>query len=296
MNEKQPMPRVAWLGTGIMGLPMAHNLLVAGYPLSVWNRTPEKSRPLAADGAVIATSPAAAADGSEFIVVMVSDGTAVDSVLFGEQGACSSLAEGACIIVSSTLTPQTARDLARQCAQVGAAYLDAPVSGGEKGAKEGRLVIMCGGDAETFARAQPLLSVTGVPKYIGAVGCGQLAKLANQAIVGATIAVVAEALILAQAGGANGVAVRDALMGGFADSLVLRQHGERMLKGDFTPGGPAKYQLRDLQNAAQEAANCGVEIPITTTATGMFAQMIAAGFGEVDHSALYQFLKERVVT
>ena len=296
MNKKPPMPKVAFLGTGIMGLPMARNLLAAGYPLAVWNRTPAKAHPLVADGAAVAASPAVAVQGAEFVVVMVGDEVAVESVLFGAEGtegAVKNLDEGACVIVSATLTPHTARAQARRCAQAGADYLDAPVSGGEKGARDGVLAMMVGGDAAVFARAEPLLRALGTPSHLGAVGCGQLAKLANQAIVGATIAAVSEAFLLVEAGGAEVAAVREALLGGFADSAVLRQHGERMVKGDFAPGGPAKYQLRDLQNAAHEAANCGVEAPMMATAAAMYERMIAAGFADADHSALYRFWKER---
>jgi len=288
------LPQTAFIGTGIMGRPMARNLLAAGYPLAVWNRSAHKALALAGHGAVVADSPAAAAQGAQFVVVMVSDGAAADAVLFGENGILETLAAGACIIVAGTLPPQTARRQAQKCRQLGADYLDAPVSGGEKGAREGTVAIMAGGDAAAYARAEPLLCALGRPKRIGESGCGQLAKLANQAIVGATIAAVTEALLLARAGGADIAAVREALSGGFADSTVLQQHARRMVESDFTPGGPAKYQLRDLQNALGEAAGYGIDTPLTAAAAAMFEEMIAAGgYAELDHSALFQFWKER---
>lgn len=292
-------PQTAFIGAGIMGRPMARNLLAAGYPLAVWNRNPDKAQPLAEHGARVAGSPAAAAQGAQFVVVMVSDGAAADAVLFGENGVMDTLTPRACVIVSSTLPPQTAKRQAEKCRRRGVDYLDAPVSGGEKGAQDGTLAIMAGGEREVYARAEPLLRALGRPKRIGDAGCGQLAKLANQAIVGATIAAVTEALLLAQAGGADIAAVREALSGGFADSTVLQQHGRRMVDGDFAPGGPAKYQLRDLENAVAEAERFGMDIPLTAIASFMFKEMIAVGDGgdtnyaELDHSALFKFWQAR---
>ena len=286
-------PKIAFIGTGIMGLPMARNLLAGGFGLSVWNRTAAKTDALINDGARLAKSPADAASEAEFVVVMVGDGAAADAVLFGADGVTDSVGKDATIIVCSTLTPALARQHAKRCNDFGVGYLDAPVSGGERGAVGGELVIMVGGERSVFARSEAVLCAMGKPKYIGKTGCGQLAKLANQAIVGATIAAVAEALIIAQAGGGDGVAVREALLGGFANSEILRQHGARMLAGDFAPGGPAKYQLRDLKNAAAEAKSYGVQTPLTETATRLFEEMIAAGYAEADHSALYEFLKSR---
>lgn len=289
-------PQTAFIGAGIMGRPMARNLLAAGYPLAAWNRTRGKAAALAEYGATVADSPATAAAGAQFVFVMVSDSAAADAVLFAENGALENITPGACIIVSSTLPPQTARRQAETCRRRGVDYLDAPVSGGEKGATDGDLAIMVGGGKEVYARAEPLLRALGRPKRIGASGCGQLAKLANQAIVGATIAAVTEALLLARAGGADMAAVREALSGGFADSTVLQQHGRRMVEADFTPGGPAKYQLRDLQNAVSEAARGGVETPVTAAAAAMFEEMIGAAdpdYAELDHSALFKFWQAR---
>lgn len=295
---KTTEPQTAFLGTGIMGRPMTRNLLAAGYPVAVWNRTVDKATVLAEHGATVADTPAAAAQGAQFVFVMVSDGDAADAVLFGDGGALESMDAG-CVIVSSTVPPQTAKAQFERCRQRGVDYLDAPVSGGERGAVDGDLAIMVGGSEAAFARAEPLLRALGRPKRIGASGCGQLAKLANQAIVGATIAAVTEALLLAQAGGADIGAVREALSGGFADSTVLQQHGRRMVEADFAPGGPAKYQLRDLQNAVSEAAGYGIDTPLTRAAAAMFEEMIRGGgganidFGELDHSALFKFWQTR---
>jgi len=256
---------------------MARNLLAAGYPVAVWNRTVAKAQALAEHGGSVADSPAAAAAGAEFVFVMVSDTAAADAVLFGDGGVADTVTAGATVIVCSTLTPRAAKTQAEKCRRLGVDYLDAPVSGGEKGAVDGDLAIMVGGDAAVYARAEPLLCALGRPRRIGGGGCGQLAKLANQAIVGASIAALTEALLLAQAGGADIAAVREALTGGFADSTVLQQHGRRMVERDFTPGGPAKYQLRDLQNAVEEAAGHGVGTPVTAAAMSMFDEMIHGG-------------------
>ena len=283
---------IAFLATGIMGAPMARNLLRAGHSVSVWNRTAEKARALTGDGAKVSASPAAAARGCDFVFAMASDGAACDAILFGENGAARGMRRGALAVVCSSLPPGTAREQARRFAELGMGYVDAPVSGGERGAKAGTLAVMVGGNDSDVARAIPILRALGTPVHTGGVGSGQLAKLANQAIVGATIAAVAEALILAERGGANPEAVRRALLGGFADSEILRQHGERMLSGDFAPGGPARYQLRDLRAALAEGKAAGFSMPLTAAATEMFAGMIDAGMGELDHSAVYRHLKE----
>ena len=283
---------IAFLATGIMGAPMARNLLRAGHSVSVWNRTAAKARALTGDGAKVSASPALAARGCDFVFAMASDGAACDAILFGENGAATGMRRGALAVVCSSLPPGTAREQARRFSELGMGYVDAPVSGGERGAKAGTLAVMVGGGDSDVERAIPILRALGTPVHAGGVGSGQLAKLANQAIVGATIAAVAEALILAERGGANPDAVRRALLGGFADSEILRQHGERMLAGDFAPGGPARYQLRDLRAALAEGKAAGFSMPLTSAAEGMFAGMIEAGMGELDHSAVYRHLKE----
>ena len=274
-----------------MGLPMAQNLSKAGYGVVAWNRTAAKAQTLTKDGIEVCQTAAAAAHNRKVIMVMASDAAACDEVLFGKNGAASNAADGATVIVCSSLAPQESRLQAKRCAEeFGLRYADAPVSGGERGAKDGTLAIMVGASAEVFADISPMLSAFGKPVYIGAVGCGQLAKLANQMIVGTTIAAVAEALLLAECGGANPKAVREAMLGGFANSEILRQHGARMLAGDVKPGGAAKYQLRDLHNALAVAKESGLQMPCAQSAAELFGGMINAGMGEQDHSALHSFM------
>ena len=284
--------RVAFLATGIMGAPMARNLLRAGHSAAVWNRTAEKARALAADGATVADSPAAAAAGRDFVFTMASDGAACDEILFGENGAAKGMRRGALAVVCSSLSPEKAREQGRRFADLGVGYVDAPVSGGERGAREGSLAVMVGGRAKDAERAAEVLRAVGTPVYVGGVGCGQLAKLANQAIVGATIAAVAEGLILAERGGADAAAVRRAMMGGFADSEILRQHGGRMLAGDFAAGGAARYQLRDLRAALAEGEAAGFRMPVSAAAARVFGGMVEAGMGGLDHGGVYGYLKE----
>ena len=285
---------IAFLCTGIMGAPMARNLLKAGHAVSVWNRTLQKARALEDDGAQVCTSIADAVRDKEIIFVMASDCAACDEVLFGENNAAHNANKNAIVIVCSSLSPSSSRAQAQRCArEFGLRYADAPVSGGERGAQAGSLAIMVGANENVFKEIAPMLKACGNPTHIGEVGSGQLAKLANQTIVGVTIAAVSEALLLAERGGANPKAVREALLGGFANSEILRQHGERMINGDFKPGGPAKYQLKDLRAALADAEANGLQMPCANTAAALFADMIESGMGEKDHSALHLFMKTR---
>jgi len=182
---------------------------------------------------------------------------------------------------------ETAQGQAQVCAEHGLGYLDAPVSGGDKGADQGTLAIMVGGRAEIFKQCKPLFQCLGRPVLVGPAGCGQLAKLANQMIVANTINTVAEALLLASKGGADPDAVRAALQGGFADSAILSQHGERICNNAWQPGGPAKYQLKDCRTAMALAAKLNLDLPLSKSATQMYAAMVAHGDGDLDHSAVY---------
>ncbi len=276
-----------------MGLPMVRHLAKAGNAVSAWNRTISKTRPLAKDGIEVCQSAAAAAGGCERIILMASDSAVCDALLFGKDGAAVVAAKGAVVIVCTSATPAQAQEQAKRCADMGLEYADAPVSGGEQGAKDGRLAVMVGASEKVFADIAPMLGAFGKPVLTGPVGCGQLAKLANQAIVGTMIAAVAEALLLAGLGGAKPAAVRDALMGGFADSEILRGHGARMIAGDIEPGGAAKYQLRDLQNALAAGEEAGLRMQCTQAAAALFGDMINAGMGEKDHSALHAFIAGR---
>lgn len=285
-----PFPSIAFLGTGLMGAPMCQNLLSAGLPLTVWNRSLAKAEPLAKRGAVVADSPQSAVADADVVITMLSDGPAVSAVMF-EQGAADAIREGATHIDMSSIGADEAIEHAKRHAERGVRYLDSPVSGGTRGASAGELAIMAGGDAETFAAMQPVFAALGQATHVGPNGCGQLAKLANQIIVAITIGAVSEALILAGGGGADRAKVREALQGGFASSRILTEHGQRMVDRAFEPGGPAKFQLKDLHNALSAADRLDLELPITKLLHGLFDAMVQSGKGDMDHSGLLTHLE-----
>ncbi len=286
----KPSPSIAFLGTGLMGAPMCQNLLSAGLPLTVWNRSLAKAEPLAKRGAIVADSPQSAASDADVVITMLSDGPAVSEVMF-EQGAADAIREGATRIDMGSIGADEAIDHAKRHSEHGVRYLDAPVSGGTRGAAAGELAIMAGGNAETFAAMQPVFAPLGQATHVGPNGCGQLAKLANQVIVAITIGAVSEALILAGGGGADRAKVREALQGGFASSRILTEHGQRMVKRNFEPGGPAKFQLKDLHNALSAADRLGLDLPITKLLHGLFDAMVQSGKGDMDHSGLLTHLE-----
>ncbi len=286
------MADIAFLGTGIMGVQMARRLAQAGHKVTAWNRSRDKAERLAGFGADIADTPAAAAGGAEFLVCMLSDGPTCDDVLL-KQGAVAALAPGAVVVVMASIPVDVAQSQAKACAALGRHYIDAPVSGGEAGARDGTLAIMAGGDAAAVARMKPLFDIMGRVTHVGPAGMGSLAKLCNQMIVANTIATVSEALLLAKRGGADPAAVRQAIVGGFADSTILRMHGERILKGDFKPGGPAKHQLKDCRTAIDTARRAGLDLPVSQLVRQLYEDMVAHGDGEIDHSGLYRELERR---
>ncbi|MBJ6136492.1 NAD(P)-dependent oxidoreductase [Marinobacter litoralis] len=278
------LPRIAFLGIGLMGAPMTRNLLNAGYPMTLWNRTQSKCEPFAGE-ATIAKSPAEAVADADVVITMLENGQVVDDVLVS-QGAITALKPGALLIDMSSVQPSVARAHGALAAEQGAGYLDAPVSGGTVGAAEARLSIMAGGAEADVARALPVFEVLGKCTRIGPVGAGQLAKLANQAIVGITIGAVSEALLLAAKGGADPAAVREALMGGFAGSRILELHGQRMIDRDFAPGAPARIQLKDLRMILDEARAEGLTLPLSQQVHNEYLSLVANGQSEVDHSGL----------
>lgn len=276
---------IAFLGTGLMGAPMARCLLKADHQVAVWNRSAAKARALESDGAVVFASAAEAVANADFVITMLSDGAAVTEVLFG--GGTNAMKPGATVIDMSSVAPSTARDHCKRLDRLGFAHLDAPVSGGTAGAERGDLAIMAGGEVPVFEEAVPVLLAMGRPTHVGPSGSGQLAKLCNQSIVASTIAAVAEALFLARKAGADPVAVRTALRGGFAESRILELHGQRMLDRDFKPGGPAALQLKDLDNALDAAAEAGVSLPLTQQVRDRFHRLVHEMDGaHLDHSAL----------
>jgi len=283
--------RVALLGTGLMGFPMARNLAQAGVAVTVWNRTRAKADPLGAFGAAVVDTTAEAVSGADLIITMMSDGPTVLSVIDAVKEALSA---GALWIDMSSTKPGEARAQAEALAGVGVTHIDAPVSGGTKGAEAASLAIMVGGAAEDVARAEPVLGVMGRPVHVGPSGTGQLSKLCNQTIVAVTIGAVAEAMLLAEQGGADPAALRAALKGGFADSTILQQHGERMTTGNFEPGGLSKFQLKDLDNVLVEAESVNLKLPMTQGVRDRFAHFVEHMDGaDRDHSGLYLELRAR---
>lgn len=285
--------RIGFLGTGLMGSRMARNLLADGFPLAAWNRSRAKAAALVQAGATVAATPAEAVSGADIVIAMLANGPSVELVLFGESGAAAAMRPGTLFIDMSSSAPDTARDQAKRLATRQIAYLDAPVSGGTVGADAGQLAIMVGGDAANIDRAKPVFAAMGSPLLVGPVGSGQLAKLCNQAIVAVTIGAVAEALLLAAAGGADPEAVREAIMGGFAQSRVLNLHGKRMILRDFTPGGPADHQVKDCTNIVNAANAAGLTLPFAEKALELFKDLVAHGHGALDHSALLLEIERR---
>lgn len=279
--------KIALLGVGLMGLPMARRLLGAGFDLTVWNRDPSKTAPLAAEGARVAGSAADAVAGATHVITMLTDGAIVEQVVFST-GAAEAMSSGAIHIDMSSIRPSEARAHADRLAGFGVRHLDAPVSGGTKGAESGTLAIMAGGDQQVFDDAVELLKVMGRPVRVGPSGSGQLAKLANQAIVGIAIGAVAEATLLVSAGGGDLAAFRTALSGGFADSTILQLHGERMQNGDFEARGRVSVQIKDLDNVLFEARQLGIRLPLVQAIRDRFVRLEAdLGGGNLDHSALF---------
>lgn len=290
MSEK---PHIAFLGIGLMGFPMARNLLTAGYTVTVWNRSVQKALALEVHGATVALSPSEAVGAADVVITMLSNGAAVADLLF-EQHVALSMRRGALFIDMSSISPEEACNHALRLAELGIAALDAPVSGGTKGADLATLAIMAGGSAEAFAIAEPVFKAMGRPTLVGPSGCGQIAKLANQGIVAITIGAVAEAILLAEKAGLAKGALRQALAGGFANSVILQQHGRRMEERDFIPGGASVNQLKDLNNLVAASAKLGVTLPLANAMRDRFETLVTEiDAGDLDHSALYAELARR---
>ena len=291
MTSPAPLS-VAVLGIGRMGLPMARRLCQAGYTVHVWNRTRAKAEVLAEDGATVHEQAADAARHADITISLLENGPAVAQVLF-DAGVADALRAGSLFIDMASIQPAEARDHARRLGERGVAVLDAPVSGGTVGAEAGSLAIMVGGAASDFERAQPVFAALGRATHVGPHGAGQLAKLANQMVVGITIGAVAEALLFAAKGGANMAKVREAILGGFADSRVLQLHGQRMVERDFAPRARMGVQLKDLDNALATAEQLGFEAPITDLLGTLYREGIENGLDGLDHSGLFVELARR---
>lgn len=270
MSGTANKPKIAFFGIGLMGKPMAINLLKAGYEVTAWNRTTAKAEALVPHGAVVAKTLAEAAH-ADVLVTMLAAGPEVRQVL---EALADDLKAGALVIDMSSTRQSEAEAISDMLEARGIHFIDAPVSGGVVGAEAATLAIMAGGNAEQYERARPILSVMGRPTLVGPAGCGQLSKLCNQLIVGATLNIVAEALLLAEAGGADPAAVRTAIRGGFAESKILEVHGQRMLDRNFMPGGQVKTQLKDLDNILDAAGTAGITLPVTELVTAHYRELV----------------------
>lgn len=278
---------VGFIGLGVMGLPMARNVLGAGYELVVHTRTAARARSLEEAGAAVAASPAAVAEAVDIVITMLPDTPDVEQVAEGDDGLFAGASAGLVWIDMSSISPTTSTALAPRAAAHGVAMIDAPVSGGETGAEAGTLSIMVGGDEATFERCVPLLRTMGSSVVrVGGPGAGQVAKACNQIVVGCTLAGVAEALVLAAKAGVDAGKVREVLLGGFAQSRILDVHGERMLSGNFAPGFRASLHRKDLVNALAAGRAYGSSLLLSSLVAELLGAQVAAGDGDLDHSAL----------
>jgi 2-hydroxy-3-oxopropionate reductase len=282
---------IGFIGLGVMGRPMAGHLIDAGHKLHL-HRVKEVSQFLVDKGGTAMPSARAVAEAAEVIILIVPDTPDVETVLFGKDGVAEGLGEGKLVIDMSSISPVATKDFASRIEALGCDYVDAPVSGGEVGAKNAALTIMAGGKPAAFERARPLFEKMGKNiTLVGGVGDGQTAKVANQIIVGLTIEAVAEALTFARKAGADPAKVREALMGGFAQSRILELHGERMIKRTFEPGFRIRLHRKDLALAVDAARALNISLPNAAATQQLMNAAVARGDGEKDHSGLIQTLE-----
>lgn len=287
------MPRMAatigFIGLGLMGKPMALNLLKKGFPVVAHSRSRGPVDEALAAGATAANSPAEVARSASVIITMLPDGPDVAKVLEADSGVFSAMSKGTVIVDSSTIAPATAKRLAARAKELGASFLDAPVSGGEIGAIAGTLTFMVGGDAAALEQVRPVLSAMGSPEkivHVGESGAGQICKACNQIVLGGTMSVVAEAIALSRKAGVDPMKVRAALMGGFAQSRVLEVHGERMITGNWKPGFKAKFFKKDLGIALNTLAENGVPAPTSAVVQQLVHAQVGKNGGDEDYSAI----------
>ena len=295
------MADIGFIGLGIMGGPMALNLQKGGHRLFLHSRSGVKEKALLDGGGTECASPAEVAKAAEFIITMLPNTPDVEVVLFGEKGVAAGLTgvgratgggKGKLVIDMSSISPLATKTFAKRICELGADYLDAPVSGGEVGAKNATLTIMVGGSEQAFSRAKPLFELMGKNiTLVGANGDGQTTKVANQIIVALTIEAISEALVFAAKAGADPAKVRHALMGGFASSRILEVHGERLLKRNFAPGFRIELHQKDLGLALEGAKTLGVSLPNTATCQELFSACVANGLAKSDHSAMVRALE-----
>jgi 2-hydroxy-3-oxopropionate reductase len=288
-SERQP---VGFVGLGVMGRPMARNLVRAGHRVVVWNRSAAPAAELAAAGANVAATPAELAAAAPVVLTMLPDLPEVEEVLDREDGLLRGMGRGGVLVVMGTVSVVGVRELGARLEPAGVSLVDAPVSGGDVGAEQATLSIMVGGDRDAFARVRPLLEAMGTTvDHLGPLGAGQLAKACNQVVVAATITALSEALVLARGGGLDPRRVFAVLAGGLAGSRVLELKGPKMVDGDFRPGGAAAFQHKDLGFALAAARAEGVALPLTALVDQLFGAARWGGFGDQDHSVVVRVIE-----
>ncbi|WP_415291013.1 NAD(P)-dependent oxidoreductase [Candidatus Pelagibacter sp. Uisw_136] len=285
------MKNIGFIGIGLMGFPMAKNLLKSGYNLKAYNRSQDKADRLKEFGAEISTSIKGVVTNSDVVIAMLTDDAAVDKVM-GSDEFISNIKDSATVIDMSSVNPIITKKYAEILKEKNINYLDAPVSGGTIGAEEASLAIMVGGDEKTFKECYDLLKILGNPTLVGPVTSGQISKLANQIIVGVTIGAVAEAVTLCEKSGTNPSKMIEALSGGWADSKILQTHGKRMISKDFSPKGKTTTQLKDMTNIINAGKAVDTHLPISSLIKEMYKDLVADGHGNTDHSSLYNAIEK----
>lgn len=281
------MANIGFIGAGIMGKPMAGHLLAAGNTVHVYRRSAEPVQELASKGAIACSNSKEVAQKSDIIVIMVPDTPDVEAVLFGKDGVADGVRSGSIVVDMSSISPIATKEFAKKLSALGVKMLDAPVSGGQVGAEKATLSIMVGGDPEVFNQIKPYFEIMGKNIiHIGGNGDGQTCKVANQIVVALTIEAVSEGLLFASKAGTDPRKVRDALLGGLAQSRILDLHGERMIKRTFAPGFRIRHQQKDLNLALQGARSLGLSLPSTAVVQELFNAVAAQGGSDLDHSAL----------
>jgi len=282
--------KIGFIGTGLMGLPMAKNILKSGYNLKAFNRTQNKAEPLKEFGGEIAETIKDVVKDNEVIITMLTDDNAINEVM-SSSDFLDNLNPGTTVIDMSSIKPATAIKYGNKLKSYNINYLDAPVSGGTIGAEEASLAIMVGGELKVFDEAVDILKTMGNPTLVGPISCGQVSKLANQIIVGLTIGAVAEAITLCEKADADPNKVIKALKGGWADSKILQTHGKRMIDKDFLPKGKTSTHSKDMNNIIECARNYNTELPISNLVKEMYKTLVKNGHGDEDHSSLYKEIK-----
>ena len=282
--------KIGFIGTGLMGFPMAQNLLQKKIYLKVFSRTLEKAKPLEEFGAVIKNSLGDAVKSTDIVITMLTDDSAVENVL-GDKEFLANIEPSSTVIDMSSIKPKNAIKYEKLLKEKKVNFLDAPVSGGTIGAKEASLAIMVGGEQKVFDNVKNILNIMGNPTLVGPTGSGQISKLANQIIVGVTIGAVAEAVTLCEKAGIDANKFIEALKGGFADGKILQNHGKRMIDKDFSPRGKVSTHLKDMKNILECANNYNTDLPISKLIEEMFNSLVKNGNQNDDHSALYKELE-----